>query len=163
MYGEEYILKRIAMSEESRSYQSVKFIARDGVCCVGPVLTGQPLSVKYSSKKSDKLRGVKVHKRPCSDPVDQWMQSLAAFPSLLHNASLIQCGLVQLRNMAAKENISIDQHEKALINAMLTGNFNAVPQFTRFLESGWLKDSPVQVSSWVSPRSESRVCRNIQA
>jgi hypothetical protein len=158
VYGEDYILKPIEMSEESR-VTTIKFIARDGVCCVGPVLTGQHLSVKYSSRRSEKngVR-VKVHKRPCSDPVGRWMQSLAAFPSLLHKASLIQCGLNQLRNRAAEENISIDQHEKALIHAMLTGSFDTVHQSIRFLESEWVnlqfKDSPVQVSSRVSPEVE---------
>jgi len=176
VYGEEYILKRMGSREEVKE-DRVKFVAGDGVCRVGPVLTGQPLTVAYtSSAKSDiKSGGVNVLKRPCSDPVDRWMQSPVEEDlfSLRHKASLADSGLAHFKKLAADENVSISHAEqRAVISAMVSGNFEGYCKSTKLdrrlvesLSRMWeclLKDSSVQESSSFSPAVESE-CMEIHS
>lgn len=56
LYGEKCNLKGTGASGKSMSL-AVVFSATDKVCCVGPVLTGQPVSVrKWAAKHSDSIR-----------------------------------------------------------------------------------------------------------
>lgn len=142
LYGEECILKWTEASQKSTS-ATVVFLATDKVCCVGPVLTGQPVSIKIlggSASETIRDRALEVVKRPCQYPVHLWMESILGeeAPSLRQKASLVHLGFQQFRSMMGETDISNHQ-TKALIKAFISGNFEAFQSSTNldinFVES----------------------------
>ena len=173
LYGEKYNLEAKGTSGKSM-YVAVVFSATDKVCCVGPVLTGQPLSVRIwggsAAKHSDPIYegALEVLKRPCQYPVDTWMQSILGErpPSLRQKASLVHLAFQHFRSMMGKNDIQ-DHQRIALTKAFISGNFEDFQSSTNldigFVESlsiAWmnlLKASPVQISaslSTISPEVE---------
>jgi hypothetical protein len=171
LYGENYDLKPRGASGK---YVAVVFSATDKVCCVGPVLTGQHVSVRIwggsAAKHSDPIweGALEVLKRPCQYPVDTWMQSILGErpPSLRQKASLVHLGFQHFRSMMGKNDIK-DHQRITLTKAFISGNFedfrsstNLDISFVESLSIAWmnlLEASPVQISaslSTISPEVE---------
>ena len=171
LYGEKYELKA---REGSGKSMYVVFSATDKVCCVGPVLTGQPVSVRIwggsAAKHSNPIceGALEVLKRPCQYPVDTWMQSILGErpPSLRRKVSLVHLGFQHFRSMMGKNDIK-DHQRIALTKAFISGNFedfristNLDSGFVESLSIAWmnlLKASSVQIPanlSTISPEVE---------
>ena len=173
LYGENYNLKGTGACGKSMSL-AVVFSATDKVCCVGPVLTGQPVSVRIWGGSDAKHNNpiwkgaLEVVKRPCQYPVDMWMQSILGErpPSLRQKASLVHLGYQQFRSMMGQTDIGNEQRI-ALTKAFISGNFEDFRNYTNLdigfvecLSIAWmtlLNASPVQISaslSTISPQVE---------